>query len=428
VAGATLRAAFAATWRNEQGDVVGTTYGGTMCLWPRKPWRIRITRDGFEHVIRCGECPGCLEFERRRLGERLYHKYVISPPAEATGAATLGRKRRGGSSRLSEPLFLVRIFAPLELHASIAHALHRRRGLELEPGMWRLGATSFALLARVSTPLRALLKRLGLRHRIEPLRLSRGRRAFRNLTAGLLVAREIYGEQRNRFYARGLPKADRLKWEVRKIGQYRSYDKRSSPRAELGSRIVLVPPDVWKLRRADRRSLRGLLTRASDPEGVKRVMDLVAGVLAVGAGTLGSGKIGSQEMRALAAQGLDSGRISGVDRIRSNLSTGSLASRLLIDANALPKTSAGRRHTAASYQVVADRVDARSASTTLPLIQTPSSEEGGYVSSEHEQGELMPLELARAREKEVRDARKRRALKESLEIIERMRRKSKGEE
>ncbi len=40
----------------------------------------------------------------------------------------------------------------------------------------------------------------------------------------------------------------------------------------------------------------------------------------------------------------------------------------------------------------------------------------------------MPLELARAREKEVRDARKRRALKESLEIIERMRRRSKGEE
>jgi hypothetical protein len=399
-----------------------------MCLWPRKPWRIRITRDGFEHVIRCGECPGCLEFERRRLAARLLEKYGTGRARDAAPQTTATENGAGVAAIQPGTLFLIRIYAPLELHASIAHGLHRRRGLELEPGMWRLGATSFALLARVSTPLRALLKRLGLRHRIEPLRLSRGRRAFRNLTAGLLVAREIYGEQINRFYARGLPKADRLKWEVRKIGQYRSYDKRSSPRAELGSRIVLVPPDVWKLRRADRRSLRGLLTRASDPEGVKRVMDLVAGVLAGGAGTYGSGKIGSQEMRALAAQGLDSGRISGVDRIRCNLSTGSLASGLLVVTNALPKTSAGRRHTAASYQVVANRVDARSASTTLPLIQTPSSEEGGYVSSEHEQGELMPLELARAREKEVRDARKRRALKESLEIIERMRRKSKGEE
>jgi hypothetical protein len=384
VAGDTPGAAFAATWRNSQGAIVGTTYGGTMCLWPRKPWRIRITREGFEHVIRCGECPGCLEFERRRLASRLHARYAPSSARGADSSTQTGTIGVEGAAKNSRRLFLVRIFAPLELHASIAHALHRRRGVELEPGMWRLGATSFALLARTAPSLRAVLKRMGLRHRVEPLRLSRGRRAFRNLTAGLLVAREIYGEQRNRWYARGLPKADRLKWEVKKICKYASYDRWRSPRANIESRVVLVPPDVWRLSRPDRRSLRGMLLRAPDPEGVARVMGLVA------------------------------------DTLRN-------AGRRL-PVSAAPKALLTREQVSGWYKQMAERREARTALPGSDSSLTPSSEEGGYVSSEHKQGELMPLELARAREKEVRDARKRRALKESLEIIERMRRKSKGEE
>jgi hypothetical protein len=397
-----------------------------MCLWPRKPWRIRITREGFEHVIRCGECPGCLEFERRRLADRLHAKYGSDP----------------------RPLFIVRIWAPLELHASIAHKLHRRRGLELEPGMWRLGASSFAILARGSSPPREALRALGLRFRIEPLRLGRRRRriaragsdrgaestpslrrprrAWRALTAGLIVAREIYGEQRNRFYARGLPAAEREKWEVKKLGSYKSYSRSSSPRAWTDRKLVLVPPDVWKLRRADRRSLRGLLIRASDPEGVKRVMGLVAAALAGGHGMETGRSIGSQEMRALAGQGLDSGPISGVDRIRSKVSTGSSDVRLPVNVSAPPKAVRSKRHTAQSYQVIASRIEARTALPDPDQIYTPTSEVGGYVSSEHKQGELMPRELARAREKEWRELRKARLLKESLEIIERMKRKSRG--
>ena len=397
-----------------------------MCLWPRKPWRIRITREGFEHVIRCGECPGCLEFERRRLADRLhakYHKYVMRP-----GKSTASGARDGDQAHAPSPekLFVVRIWAPLELHASIAHKLHRRRHFEFEPGMWRLGASSFAIIARSRVGLPEVLRALGYRFRIEPLRLKRGRRAWRALTAGLIVAREIYGEQRNRFYARGLPAAERQKWEVKKLGSYKSYSRSSSPRAWTDRKLVLVPPDVWILRRADRRSLRGLLTRASDPEGVKRVMQLVAGVLAGGAGTYGSRSIGGQEMRALAGQGLDSGRNPGVDRIRSKVTTGSSESRLPSDVSAPPKAVRSKRHTAQSYQVIASRIEARTALPDSDPIYTPTSEVGGYISSEHKQGELMPRELARAREKEWRDLRKARLLKESMEIIERMKRKSRG--
>jgi hypothetical protein len=374
--------AFAATWRNEQGEVVGTTYGGTMCLWPVKPWRIKFSGDGFEGVIRCRECPGCLELDRRRMADRLVRKYQCGCARGATRKTTPTTSRAGTAENKNPQMFVVRIWAPIELHASIAHKLHRRRGLELEPGMWRLGAGSFAVLARVKLPLHAVLTRLGIRHRIEPLRLSRGRRAWRLLTAGLTVAREIYGEQRNRWYARGLPPAERQKWEVQKIGQYKSYDRARSPRAWTGRQLVLVPPEVWQLRRVDRRALRGKLLRQSDPEGVARVMRLVS---------------------------------DAISSARTNF-----------NVTGAPKALLTREQVVSWYERMASAKS--KPGTALPDApdHTPSSERGGYVSSEHNQGELMPQELARARRKEWGEARKRKAINDSMEIIERMRKKSRG--
>lgn len=372
--------AFAATWRTEQGEIVGTTYGGTMCLWPIKPWRIRFSGDGFEGVIRCRECPGCVELDRRRMADRLHAKYRAIGSAATVARDAAGSKRAAGTATDNARLFIVRIWAPLDQHASIAHKLHRRRGLELEPGMWRLGAGSFAMISRTAGPLPALLKRLGLRHRIQPLRLGRGRRAWRVLTSGLTVAREIYGEQRNRWYARGLPAADRQKWEVQKIGKYQSYDRARSPRSWTERKLVLVPPEVWQLRRTDRRALRGQLLRASDPEGVARVMRLVS------------------------------------DAISS--------ARTRFDVSAAPKALLSREAVVRQYAAAAERSKARTALPESDSSITPSSGEGGYVSSEHNQGELMPLELSRARRKEWEARRKARDIKESMEIIERMRRKA----
>lgn len=374
--------AFAATWRDERGEVVATTYGGTMCLWPRKPWRIRIAREGFEHVIRCGECPGCLEFDRRRLAGRLWQKYG-NQTSRAGGAI---KSSIGGDARVpvtpAQQLYVVRIYAPIELHKVMAHNLHRRRNLQLEPGFARLGATSFVLISRAVAPLRSLLKRLGVRHRIEPLKLSRGRRAFHGLTAGLLVAREIYGEQVNRFYFRGLPPAEREKWEVQKIEHYRSYDRSGSPRAWTSRRVVLVPPAVWKLSRTDRRALRSQLLRQPDPEGVRKVMGLIADTLR---------KVGGA---------------------------------LPVSAPAKPVLR--REQVARWYASNADRSKARTNVTAGDPDLPPLSEAGGYVSSEHSQGELMPRELERQRRKEWQERRKQKAVKESMEIIERMRRRSGG--
>jgi hypothetical protein len=245
---------FAATWRNSQGEIVGSTFGGTMCWMPLKPWSLRIVREGWSGIVPCGECPGCLEFYRRRLADRL--------------------KARYGSAR--DLLYLIRIYAPIEHHAALSRKLHRRRGVELEPGFIRLGATSFAVLSHVKRLPPLSLRGEVLGTRTEPIRLSRGRRAWRSATAGMLVAREAYGEQINRFYVRGLAPAEKESWNVLTKSGGRGYSRARDPRVWKYGNLSLVPPEVWSLGRADRRTIRRDLGAATSPEGVARVMAMVS--------------------------------------------------------------------------------------------------------------------------------------------------------
>jgi len=349
-AGETPARAFAATWRNDSGQVVGTTFGGTMCWFPRKPWRLRIERDGYEHVIRCGECPGCLEFERRRLADRLQAKYASAGVPSVEGTTLSPAKNAVGAAGSSRPLYVVRIWAPLSRHTEINHKLHRRAGLELEPGMYRLGASGFALLSREKGRIAAVLRAARTDFRIEPVRFRRRRRAWRALTAGLMVARAVYGEQVKRWYARGLPPAAREKWNVLKLKEYKAHDRATGPRAWTSGKLVLVPPEVWTLRRNDRRSLRALLNRAPDPESVHKVMAVVSQVVA--ARDLQSSVLASGSGKLTAAQ---------------------------------VREWYDRRKSSAAEQ--------RSVDSVMPDLH-PSSGGEGYVSSEHSQGELMPRQLS----------------------------------
>ncbi len=252
--GAAGRRAFAATWRTKDDQVAATTWGGTMCWFPVKPGSLRIEREGFHHIVRCRDCPGCLELDRRRLADRLSTRYP----------------------RDGRDLYLVRIYAPGSTHAGFSHALHRRRALGLEPGFFRLGASSFAVLVRDKHLVAHALRKMALVSRIEKIRFRRGRRAWRSLTAGLLVSRDTYGAQVKRWYARGLPAAERESWTVTSKPYQRGYDRRSSPRAWTESKLVLVPPEVWRMGRRDRRTVREMLRRAPDPESARVVIDLVA--------------------------------------------------------------------------------------------------------------------------------------------------------
>src|SRR5260370_438638 len=115
-----------------------------------------------------------------------------------------------------------------------AGKLHGRRGLEVGPGFFRLGTESFAILARAKESLPPLLRRLGLRHRVEPVRLSRGRRAWRKLTAGILVARAVYGEEVKRWYMRGLPETEKMRWDVVKKAMQKPWRRRTGARVRTG--------------------------------------------------------------------------------------------------------------------------------------------------------------------------------------------------
>lgn len=271
---------FAATWRNQAGEILGSTSSATMCELRRNTWWLRISHEDFTAIVPCGECAGCLEFYRRRLADRLKRKYQDGSASGAARSASATTTSAGGAGSVRSILYLIQIFAPLEYHAALSRKLHRRRGVELEPGFLRLGATSFAVLSRVKSrpPLR--LHGVVLETRTEAILLSRGRRAWRSATAGMLRERTEWGAQVKRWYIRGLPRAEKLDWTVDTQGGAKDYIKDGSPRAWKGNNIVLVPPDFWKLSRAERCAIRTDFGRKFSPEGYARVIEIVRTALA----------------------------------------------------------------------------------------------------------------------------------------------------
>lgn len=273
--------AFGATWRDEvTGEIVGTAFGGTVCWFPRKPWTLKLGDPDWEFPPRCRECPGCLELDRRYLADRLKAKY--SPTSERKANHT--QKRRSMSSAGCQTdqssLFAVRIQAHKYEHASLSRKLHRRPSLELEPGFWRMGTASFAVLTSQAKRLVTALQLMGITAKAYKVNLSRGRRAWRALTAGITVARDAYGENINRFYARGLPKREKLSWTVHKSAMQTPWRRATGARVRTGRGVVLVPPELWRMPRTIRRELRALMAAATTPEETKQALQVIADAFA----------------------------------------------------------------------------------------------------------------------------------------------------
>ena len=95
-----------------------------------------------------------------------------------------------------------------------------------------------------------------------------------------------------------------------------------------------------------------------------------------------------------------------------------------ISTIAAPKALLSRDQVVQWYKAMADSKARRTTAPSPDPILPPSSERGGYVSSEHSQGELMPEQLDAIARKEWQERRRRKLLWESLEAIERMRLKS----
>src|SRR5260370_289381 len=252
-----------------------------MCRSPRRPWAMTGTDEEWQFPLPCGECDGCLERIRRALADRLKAKYAN--PGRATTASTpiAATTTVSAGATYSGPLWIIRIWYPKELQVELSAKLHRRRGLELEPGFFRLGTRSFAILARSKLRTPALLRRLGLRHRVEPVRLSRGRRAWRRLTSGILVARPVYGEQVKRWYMRGLRGAEKMRWDIVKKAMQKPWRRRTGARVRTGGKIILVPPAIWSMDGDRFKEYREAAAAASSPEQAianrRRLAEIVAG-------------------------------------------------------------------------------------------------------------------------------------------------------
>lgn len=179
----------AALLRDSSGRIVGTTYGGTACWFPKRPSRFAAVDSAGDDatVIRCGWCPGCRELDRQRLAQRLVEHF----------------KEYDGE------IWIVTIRTHSQTRRFVRPSLLRRRGIRCERGFFMLGDQSCAYLVKGQRPQipRALLEA----HAVQVHRLnrSRGRRAFALVTAGLLVHRDDYGPWRKRFYLRGLPRLAR---------------------------------------------------------------------------------------------------------------------------------------------------------------------------------------------------------------------------
>lgn len=174
----------AALLRDESGAVVGATCGDTSCWHPPRPGNYEsINQDGDEIAIPCRDCPGCREFYRRYLARRLYEHFKTA----------------------QEELWELQIACGLSAQSNVCSRLqHSAIGPSLR-GWCRAGADGVVLIVEGANR-RQLVPRSVARliSGWKRIRMSRGRRAFASITAGMVRARAEYGEQVNRFYFRGV--------------------------------------------------------------------------------------------------------------------------------------------------------------------------------------------------------------------------------
>jgi hypothetical protein len=219
----------AATWRDADGRTVATVYGETACRAPRHPRDLAAATDdgGFESIMRCRDCDGCRKYEELLLRRRLAEHY----------------------KEVTDELWIVTIEAALEEQSGLCARVRRSRFGAFEPGFYRLGVSSFAMVARGERPELSRVRALGARTiRVEKIGRARRPREFRALVRGQLVARGDYTSWKNRFYHRSLAQLPKETFVVERRGGIR----KRHPEAKYGFRawrqgLTLEAPMLAKM-------------------------------------------------------------------------------------------------------------------------------------------------------------------------------------
>ena len=193
---------YAGTWRDANQDVVATVYGGTQCQAPRDPRSLAaVTADGgYEAILRCRDCEGCRRYEKLLLQRRLAEHF----------------KDHEGE------LWALTLTGPVEFENPLKLPSSLTRWLPACVGMIRRGLHGLVLIVAGSRPpRRAPSSPPGWRLTVEKLMASRGARAFAKCASGLMIPREQYGRQTNRWYVRGLKPLPKETFIVQRQGGIR---------------------------------------------------------------------------------------------------------------------------------------------------------------------------------------------------------------
>lgn len=244
----------------------------TICWFPRRPQRLRARREGCEVTLRCYDCPGCREFERQRLSRRFVATYRAIAAARASSSGKLAGPVDGNAPSGAPRYFAFTIYCPKESHASTMRGIHRARGVDVAFGFVRAGVESLCMVTTSPSELGAWLGRRRLQFGVRPMSDLNRARSWRHVARGMIVARSAYGENINRWYCRGLIAAEKEKWNVERIREYKPFDRAKDPR--VTSRVFgnLLPPSVWQLPRGLRVRANNVLERATTPEAVTSIL------------------------------------------------------------------------------------------------------------------------------------------------------------
>jgi hypothetical protein len=229
----------AATFRDRDNHVVGTTWGGTWCWHPVNPAKYATeSEDGGDvHVIRCRRCPGCMELDRRELADRLVLTF---------------NKEVGD-------IWVVVVEVTATEGVAVALAVRRTMKSWSRWGWCRIGAGQLAIVAAGQKPrLRASRLLHGRSVSITRVLKTRRRRAWSMVTAGILYSRSVYGEQTNRWYIRGLKRVPRAK----RVGVWRGRAREQNPELRQGvagcrAGVALHAPEAYLPPRLLKRRVRG---------------------------------------------------------------------------------------------------------------------------------------------------------------------------
>lgn len=259
----------AATFRKGDGEVVGTTWGGTWCWHPVNPSKYATeSEDGSDvHLIRCRRCPGCMELDRRELADRLvltFNKEVGDIWVGVVGIS-------------------------LETAGMMAAAICRTTSGSKLWGWCRIGASRIAIVVVGRKP-RSHARQLSDGRSVSWVRVlkTRKRRAWLRVTAGILYSRSVYGEQTNRWYIRGLKRVPRAK----RVGMWRGRAREQNPELREGvagvrAGVSIHPPEAYRPPKLVKRRAPGARRFA----GVRGNVEPIGKVLADLPGMLASTKL-----------------------------------------------------------------------------------------------------------------------------------------